>query len=478
MAGWRPTPGILSTTGRGLRSMQLSSSTIRGASKMAPVWLQPYLNHSLEKESPKLYAWGLSNLEDQHVVSNPSASRRDGSISRQQHCSPRQRIYILGVGNLGILFASSLASLSNPPPITLVVHRKDLLESWRQQPGIEITRGDFTHKHLDFDVELWSEEEPPIGPTREVADGQGIPNLIVTTKASQALPQIDRARRYLNDLSTVAFAQNGMCKLWPPHGDTYITSRYLDASASHPNWLACVTTHGVTSLGQFKSLHTSEADLKVGLVFPNSFADSASYLLNLFSQSPHLNGHVVERDELWILQLEKLVVNSVINPLTAILRCKNGDLFTKKDGVIAKLIDSLLMEASNVLQALIKDRSTESILQIVPSMTSPTEDEMTRKYGRQRRDLLDRFSEERLKDMLYSVGHKVRDNTSSMLQDVRAGKPTEVNEFNGWLVEMAAYLEGEIDVVHHKNLVNLVESGTVLNEESLGQHFSNLTDYN
>ncbi|KAK1674621.1 ketopantoate reductase PanE/ApbA C terminal-domain-containing protein [Colletotrichum godetiae] len=443
---------------------------------MAPVWLQPYLSHMPQKTAPKLYAWSLSNLEENQSVLRSSPGRLDGSISHQQHRSHQQRIYVLGVGNLGILFASSLASLPNSPPITLVVHRKDLLLSWRQQPGIEVTRGDSTQRYLDFDVELWSEEEPSLGPAREVADGQEIPNLIVTTKASQALPQVDRARRYLNDRSTVAFAQNGMCKLWPPHGDSYMASRFPGASASHPNWLACVTTHGVTSLGQFKSLHASEADLKVGLVSPNNSADNASYLSNLLAESPHLNGQVVARDELWILQLEKLVVNSVINPLTAILRCKNGDLFTKKDGTIANIIDFLLMEASNILKALIQDRSVGVILQTAPGMALATEDEMTRKIGRRRRDLLGRFSHKKLKEMLYSVGHKVRENTSSMLQDVRAGKPTEVNEFNGWLVEMAAYLEGRIDVVHHKNLVDLVENNTVLSEESLGKHFSSLTD--
>ncbi|KAK1536691.1 uncharacterized protein CCOS01_02011 [Colletotrichum costaricense] len=472
----RPSPGILSTVGHGLRSKHRPSSTLRSAPKMAPVWLQPYLDHLPQKSAPKLYAWSLSNLDQNNSVLSPSASRSDGSISHQQHRNRQQRIYVLGVGNLGILFASSLASLPNPPPITLVVHRKELLLLWRQQPGIEVTRGDSTQKYLDFDVELWSEEEPILGPTREVADGQEISNLIVTTKASQALPQVDRARRYLNDRSTVAFAQNGMCKLWPPHGDSYMASRYADASARHPNWLACVTTHGVTSLGQFKSLHASKADLKVGLVFPNNSGNNGSYLSNILAESPHLNGHVVARNELWVLQLEKLVVNSVINPLTAILRCKNGDLFTKQDGPIASIINSLLMEASNVLQALIKDRSTESILQTVPGMPLAAENEMIRKYGPQRSDLLDRFSYDKLKEMLYSVGHKVRENTSSMLQDVRAGKPTEVNEFNGWLVEMAAYLECGINVVHHKNLVDLVENGTVLNEESLGQHFSNLGD--
>ncbi|CCF42569.1 ketoisovalerate reductase, partial [Colletotrichum higginsianum] len=68
---------------------------------------------------------------------------------------------------------------------------------------------------------------------------------------------------------------------------------------------------------------------------------------------------------------------------------------------------------------------------------------------------MDRFSQSRLKEMLYDVGFKVRDNTSSMLQDVRAGKQTEINEFNGWLVETAGYLDDNLDITHHQILVDL-----------------------
>jgi 2-dehydropantoate 2-reductase len=74
--------------------------------------------------------------------------------------------------------------------------------------------------------------------------------------------------------------------------------------------------------------------------------------------------------------------------------------------------------------------------------------------------------------MIYQVGHKVRDNTSSMLQDVRAGRSTEIRDFNGWLVEMAAFLDPELDVTCHGKLVELVEAGRTLDVDQLGDYFS------
>ncbi|KAK2030989.1 6-phosphogluconate dehydrogenase C-terminal domain-like protein [Colletotrichum zoysiae] len=439
---------------------------------MPPAWLQAILNGTEKREAaPRLYAWNLSNIEGQAQLFSPPASSRSNELTSSHHQdNSHRRIYVLGVGNLGTLFASSIASMPEPPPITLVVHRKDLLLSWSEQPGIEITRRDSIHKHLDFDVELWSEEPPSTGLKREVAQGREIRNLIVTTKASQALPTVDRIRRYLNEKSTIAFAQNGMCKLWPPHWNTYAKSRYL--GALHPNWLACVTTHGVTSLGRFKSLHASEADLKIGPVLLNEFPEKSSYLSDVLCRAPILHGEKVTKDELWILQLEKLVVNSIINPLTAILRCKNGDLFLEKEGVLAELINVLLLEAGNVLQALIKDRSTDAIIRPVSHEAAlKSKVELDHEDMRRRRDLLNRVSHPQLKEMVYSVGYKVRDNTSSMLQDVRAGKQTEIDEFNGWLVDTATYLDDNLDVTHHRILVDLLHDGKTLEKESLVKHF-------
>ncbi len=73
--------------------------------------------------------------------------------------------------------------------------------------------------------------------------------------------------------------------------------------------------------------------------------------------------------------------------------------------------------------------------------------------------------------MLLRVGDKVKDNISSMLQDILAGKQTEVREFNGWFVETARYL-GEVDTTNHEIIMSLVEDAVTLEEPDLARYFS------
>jgi len=422
-----------------------------------PKWLETVLQDS--SAAPKLFRWDATNIPE-----IPPADRTvDVSVAkgRDEH----GRIHILGLGNIGRLFAMSLAKLPNRPPITLVVHRRAVLDHWRSNPGVEITRDGVAERDDGFDVELWSEKPPVSGRVREVAQGGKIKNLVVATKAPDALAQVDRLRRYLGPTSTVVFTQNGMNRLWPPYGAAYSQGRY--AEGGHPNWLACVVTHGVTSLGPFRSLHASPANAVVGPILTNSIAPGASQpLMDQIVAAPDLEARLVSTAELWALQLEKLVVNSVINPLTAVLRCKNGELFAEPEGDLARLIDLLLLEASQVLQCLVKFQSAESVGGSVGNNPQAVGARLITTPA-----LLRRFSFPTLRAMLYRVGDKVRDNTSSMLQDVRAGKQTEVREFNGWLLETATLLGGDLDVGTHETLVGLVEAGVVLEKSRLGSCF-------
>ncbi|KAK8108471.1 2-dehydropantoate 2-reductase [Apiospora sp. TS-2023a] len=425
-------------------------------------WLRHVLEDKNTEPSAPLYAWTAANLPDlkeKTAASSATTTASAGSLTDDDEW--RRRIHILGVGNLGRLFASSLVKLqrpnSPPPPITLVVHRRELLERWHSNPGIEITRdGKVERSCVDVDVEWWTEEKPVLGPTREPGAGRGISNLIVATKAKDALPQADRLRAYLSPKSTVAFTQNGMCPMWPPRGPEYSAHRW--PSGDGPNWIACITTHGVISLAPFQSIHASQAFISVGPVLLNCQQPSgdspATYLIDQLADAPHLDGKSVSRGDLWVLQLEKLMINSVINPLTALLDCKNGDLFTAhaQNGVIGGVINSLIEEASRVFQALVSDKRISS--KILGEEYVADEKSM--------KSLLERFSFDRLHTMMLDVGFKVRDNTSSMLQDVRAGRTTEIRAFNGWLVETAALLDPNLRLLTHENLIVSIEAGTRL----------------
>jgi 2-dehydropantoate 2-reductase len=182
--------------------------------------------------------------------------------------------------------------------------------------------------------------------------------------------------------------------------------------------------------------------------------EGPEYLTGRILHAPILNARKVSRSDLWTVQLEKLVVNSVVNPLTAILRCKNGVLIEKSDGPIGRVMDRLIEEASLVLRAQVRDASTRQL------ETDAEEDVQA---------LVDRFSASRLRTMVYAVCEKVKGNKSSMLQDVTAGKQTEIGDFNGWLVDTAS--QYGLSMTTHKTMIELVEGGMVLGEDDLEVRF-------
>ncbi|MDP5273141.1 ketopantoate reductase family protein [Chengkuizengella axinellae] len=118
----------------------------------------------------------------------------------------------------------------------------------------------------------------------------------------------------------------------------------------------------------------------------------------------------------------KLLINSVINPLTAILNVPNGKLLT----------------SSNWLQ-LMKDLFEEGKL-------------VANKSGI--------IIEEQLWDQLIEVCHKTASNSSSMLQDVLAGRETEIDMINGSLIRLA--LNHQIEVPNHQAIYHMVKGLTVL----------------
>ena len=90
------------------------------------------------------------------------------------------------------------------------------------------------------------------------------------------------------------------------------------------------------------------------------------------------------------------MINSIINPLTALLDCKNGELFTvhAQDGAIGKVIDSLINEASRVFQALVLNKKISS--EILGEEYVADEKSM--------KGLLERFSFNSLRTMVLDVG--------------------------------------------------------------------------
>ncbi|KAG5930120.1 hypothetical protein E4U42_002856 [Claviceps africana] len=467
-------------------------------SRQHPTWLKPILADT--RPPPRLFAWTPANLRTfptkrgktdngSEEPSRDCAGNLGGTKSNLVH----ERIFILGVGNIGRLYASLLAKHPNPVHITLVVHRQELLSQWVASEGICLThRGSGrTTKNKDFNIEWWTETRPPYGPVREVADGGKLHNLFISTKSSVAMMEADRLRRYLDKSTSVVLAQNGMSKLWPPHGSLYAASRYQ--AGNTPNFSACVVNHGVLSTGPFHSIHAAPSNAFIGPVLWNrssllhaqqerqqSVLSRVDFFTDYITTAPLLDTKLVSSGQIWLLQLEKLVMNAVINPLTALLRCKNGDLFTSYDAKdpLVRLLDRVLGETSAVLQALINHHTStdmliayaQQALQSGANQRCHAQEESTKSsLIKIRGELTESFSPPSLKSKLYTLGEKVSENRSSMLQDVEAGKPTEIRDINGWIVDMAAFLDPSLDVTVHRGLIELVEKSSILDKEELAK---------
>ncbi|KAM3507047.1 hypothetical protein MY11210_007314 [Beauveria gryllotalpidicola] len=452
-----------------------------------PSWLSALLADT--RPPPKLFAWSPANLDCPTAVKPCRADR--GDIGRGKHAvdasdasapEPVKRIYIVGPGNVGRLYASYMSRQRNALPITLVVHRKELLSQWVASEGVVLAdRSGKVTKNKQFNVEWWTESRPQYGPVREVADGGKLHNVFISTKADAGLGEADRLRQYLGRCSSVVFAQNGVSKLWAPYGPLYVASRYQAEDA--PSFSACVVNHGISAAGLFHSIHTSPSDAFIGPIFKGSVPASGQnkrrlddFLTTYISSTPFLDTKHVSSGELWIIQLEKLVLNAAINPLTTILRCKTGQLFASYDSqdALTRVLDQLLWQASAVIQALINHDANiemmtsyaETVHRLVPGSSS---DDYCRDFANIRRKLTVRFSQPVLKAKLYAFGLKIREHRSSMLQDAETGRKTEIRDVNGWIVDMADFLGLNLDVSIHRGLIELIEGYAVLDKEELAR---------
>jgi len=193
---------------------------------------------------------------------------------------------------------------------------------------------------------------------------------------------------------------------------------------NRPNYMLGITSHGVYPTRSFSIVHAGLGTMALGLVprYPvlrqqnprislstkgeEEWAPSSRYLLRTITRTPVLAAVGFSQIELMQLQLEKLAVNAIINPLTVVFDCRNGDLLY--NFAITRVMRLLLSEISFIIYSLPE-------LQGVPNVKM-------------------RFSPDRLETLAVSVAAKTSSNLSSMLQDVRQGKQTEIPYINGFVV--------------------------------------------
>ncbi|KAF2467169.1 uncharacterized protein BDR25DRAFT_305624 [Lindgomyces ingoldianus] len=443
--------------------------------------------------------------DNENSFPTPKAPLRNvADFYRRQPIYDR-RIHILGVGSVGRFIAHSLRGIPNPPPITLLFHRGGLLKEWNESSKkLQLITDGSSEKQGGFDVELaiprprfhGKEVKPEenvqdpstssVSPdaTHQLIDGESnepINSLIMCVKAPNILSALSAVKHRLHPESVILFFQNGMGtveevsrEIFPdpqtrPHYMLGINSHGMHTSPDDP-FTATHAGFGTISIGiiphernqepgpysptlQFKPGFHEPAKIPVtpkNPANPNSsmrepmpyfsrWTPNSRYLLRSLLRTPVLCATAFSPPDLLQLQLEKLAVNCIVNPLTVMLDARNGSILYNYH--LTRAMRLLLSEISLVIRSMPE-------LQYIPNVEQ-------------------RFDPGRLETMVVGVANKTRDNISSMLADVRAGRRTEIEYINGWVVKRGEELG--IRCFMNYMMMNLVKGKNAMIQLEMGE---------
>ena len=277
------------------------------------------------------------------------------------------RIAVLGAGSIGILFGTLLHESGNE--VTLYNRNQNIVRAVRRN-GARVQEG---RRVIRATI--------PIGAPPRNLRGQDV--VLVTVKAYDTL---DVARKYRGrvDPGTIVLSlQNGL-------GNYETLARYLgktsvivgsttEAALMAKPGLVVHTGHGQTWLGEYDG-RESERCNQIGQILSKAGLPARS-----------------TRD-IRVIIWKKAIVNSAINPLSALTRLRNGELGQSED--LRTIMREAIEEGSRIgaAEGIVLDAS-------------------------------------RLIGFATRILHATAQNRSSMLQDIESRRRTEIGQLNAILVE-------------------------------------------
>ncbi|KAL8967318.1 MAG: hypothetical protein Q9183_002975, partial [Haloplaca sp. 2 TL-2023] len=414
-------------------------------------WWPSKKDHGTQKTDLEGGLDGQYLEEPSPVVRYTKAQRRTVNVPR--------RIYILGVGNIGGFTAHSLAGIPNRPPMTLLFSSRISMNNWDEQgQSLKLTSHGLQDTKSEFDVEYVQRPRPVAEEAPEVEEvkgtspsvpaeapeveqtGETIHNLIVSTKAFHTVDALKRVAHRLTSESSILFLQNGMGII------EEVNERVFPEPEKRPQYLQGVISHGVKQIKPFSLSYSGRGTTALAILPRNieeikpDFEPSALYLLRTMTRTPVLAAVGFPPTDLLQFQIEKLAANAIINPLTALLNCSNGELLNRPS--ISRVIRLLLAEISLVIKALPE-------LQGVPNVKM-------------------RFDIRRLEHIVIDLAGQTAANKSSMLQDIHGGSRTEIDYITGYLVRRGE--EVGIQCILNYMLQHMVKAKDRLEGERRGKY--------
>ncbi len=270
--------------------------------------------------------------------------------------------HVLGAGAIGCLFASALQQAGCPTTLLL-----------RQACGAAPVRVTVEREGSASSAEL---------PVSVPSDPGRISHLLVTTKAQDVCAAVLSVAHRLDSASQVLLLSNGMG-----------FAEQLQAALPLPAYFFGTTTEGVYRASRWHIPHAGRGQTRVGrpgCALPPLWFERWSQALQ------PSNWDAAIEHALWL----KFAINCAINPLTALHRCRNGEL---AGPLLAPRLAGLCEEIMQVSAA--------------AGLGAITAD---------------------LPEQVAAVIRATAANRSSMLQDVLAGRGTEIEYITGHLLHLAA----------------------------------------
>jgi 2-dehydropantoate 2-reductase len=275
------------------------------------------------------------------------------------------RIAIVGAGAIGCLFGILLHESGQS--VLLIHHRKEIVWYIRKK-GLTLQRfsGKTVRVHVNVKQSLSEEDSPDL--------------VMLTVKAYDAETAARQLGRVLAGGIPVLSVQNGF-------GNIETISRFLPKHAT----IGGTTTEGALLRKPGDVVHTGKGTTWIGEI--NGRPTGRSYAIRGVLRDAGFRTEVSENilGVIW----SKAIVNSAINPITAIARVSNGGLLKNSNLLDAAL--RILGEGVAVANA-----------QRITLALSPV-------------------------PLLFRVLNSARTNKSSMFRDIESGRTTEIRQLNGWI---------------------------------------------
>ena len=360
-----------------------------------------------------------SDLEDDEQAGHGKESQPTPDKEAKGKGLSTTTIHLLGIGTVGRFLAYCLGGARRRFPITLLAHRPAFLKTWDEEgQQIKLIKDGMIDLRKGFNVQLLpSTTSPDVvdtdatieSPRNGGFEDEGpISQVIVSTRSTTTLQAMSRIKHRLDNRSTVFLVQQGPGML------DRINEQLFPDPVTRPSYMLGFMTHCIHSLKPGFTVHWTGAGRTTYTVVPRDvgggaeepWVSSTRYLIRSMRQSPSIVREGVLPSCYMMLQLEKLAVAAVIEPLTSILNCMNGELLHQPR--ISRAIRLLLSEISLVIRSLPE-------MQGIPNIEK-------------------RFSPLRLEGIVASLAQETSHSVSPMLRDINEGRTLQIDHINGYIV--------------------------------------------